>query len=225
MGLYGAGVISKVCFLTLFMALLTPVLNSNFTLVNSQEDTTEEVKKQLKYSYADNPDIDLSIEGTSADDDIRGTEKNDEIDGKDGNDKLEGFFGDDKLYGDDGNDSLKGGKGNDLLDGGDGNDTLKGGKGNDLLDGGDDDDNLKGYQGNDTLVGGDGNDRLEGGLGVDILEGGEGADFFICDSEDKIVDFEKLEGDFLAETCKINTEPTVTNNSTKIPNFTLRYLG
>lgn len=216
--------LTKLCFLLVFWSIVLPVLTLKIVPISGQEDTLEEIKKQLKYSYPDNPDIDLSIKGTSANDDIKGTEGNDEIYGKKGNDKLEGFFGDDKLYGDDGNDSMKGGKGNDLLDGGEGNDTLKGGKDNDLLDGGEGNDNLKGYQGNDTLIGGEGNDRLDGGQGIDILEGGEGADIFICDSEDKIVDFETVQGDSLAQTCEYK-EPTSLNNATSTPNFAQRYLG
>jgi Ca2+-binding RTX toxin-like protein len=206
MGLFRLKNKIKTSFFMAISAILLPIFTINYLPVYNQVDTVEEIKEQLKYSYPDNPDIDLSIKGTSADDNIKGSEGNDEIDGKKGNDKLESFIGDDKLYGDDGNDSLKGGKGNDLLDGGEGND------------------NIKGYQGNDTLIGGEGNDRLEGGLGVDILEGGEGADLFICDSDDKIVDFDTAQGDIMSEICGYKEE-TVSNNSTKVPNFTMKYLG
>jgi Ca2+-binding RTX toxin-like protein len=68
------------------------------------------------------PDADLTLNGTTGNDDLLG---------KGGNDKLLGFDGKDKLDGAGGNDELNGGRGNDQLTGGLGTDTLNGGKGAD----------------------------------------------------------------------------------------------
>lgn len=87
-----------------------------------------------------NPNLKITLEGTTLADSIMGSNLKD------------------NLLGLDGNDTLKGGKDND---------TVNGGSGADLLQGEAHDDRLIGGSGNDTLIGGSGNDTLTGGTGVD----------------------------------------------------------
>ncbi|MBE9178156.1 calcium-binding protein [Oculatella sp. LEGE 06141] len=72
-------------------------------------------------------------------------------------------------------------------------DTLQGTAGTDLI---------LGLGAKDVLAGGAGNDILVGGAGGDTLSGGAGADLFVfnrlSDKGDRIIDFNKQEGDKLA---------------------------
>lgn len=147
--------------------------------------------------------------GGEGNDSLYGDNGDDFLDGGIGDDDLQGLQGNDSILGEAGNDRLRGGSGNDTLDGGigndrfagyTGNDSLIGGAGNDLFEGGSGNDTLLGDDGNDRLRGGDGNDSLNGGNGADVLEGGNGADNFVFKSSyhdgiDKIIDFDRTEGD------------------------------
>ncbi len=91
------------------------------------------------------------------------------------------------------------------------NSELIGGAGNDLLRGNTGNDALWGGLGQDILIGGAGNDWLEGGQGSDLLSGGMGADFFSYQVndvsslwQDKIIDFNGLEGDRLGITAVLD---------------------
>ncbi len=89
-----------------------------------------------------NPNLRITLEGTTLADSISGSNRKD------------------NLLGLDGNDTLKGAKDNDTLNGGSGADFLQGEAHDDILIGG---------SGNDTLIGGSGNDSLTGGTGVDTF--------------------------------------------------------
>jgi Ca2+-binding RTX toxin-like protein len=124
---------------------------------------------------------------------IIGTDQNDALDvGTDERDHIRGLGGEDTI----------GGHGeNDLLQEDDDNDEIEG-------DGGDD--RIQGGRGNDIVRGGDNNDILQGGSGDDILSGDRGtfgvrsADRFDCgQGTDRIVDFNKVEGDMKAANCEI----------------------
>ena len=108
----------------------------------------------------------------------------------------EGNSLDNAIFGNDGRNYLLGGAGDDVLIANGDNDVLDGGVGNDRLNGG---------TGIDLLTGGNGDDLLFGGADDDILIGGAGADGFTffspTDGDDRLVDFNKAEGDFL----RINT--------------------
>ncbi|HEU5172563.1 MAG TPA: hypothetical protein VFT83_03460, partial [Nitrososphaeraceae archaeon] len=55
------------------------------------------------------------------------------------------------------------------------------------------------------------NDKLEGGEGIDEMEGGEGADSFICDSLDKVIDFDSKEGDTISGQCTFEDKSAPNN--------------
>ena len=76
-------------------------------------------------------------------------------------------------------------------------------EGDDEFEGGPGDDILYGDAGDDTLNGGKDNDKLVGGIGNDELEGGSGADLFICDEDDKVIDFNSVENDKSDGPCDI----------------------
>jgi len=173
------------------------------------------------------PQVHVTIQGTELPDKLKGGDGNDNLIGNDGNDILQGNEGDDKIEGEDGEDVLVGGTGDDEIkggdddddiDGGDGDDEIKGGKGDDEIKGGDDDDDidggdgddiLNGNEGNDKIDGGDGNDVLNGNEGDDVLKGGPGADKFVCDIEDKIIDYNSLENDRILGQCKYEDKGTI----------------
>ena len=104
--------------------------------------------------------------------------------------------------GGDGDDKINGGKGEDEIEGGDDDDEIEGGDGDDKIKGEDGDDTLNGNEGNDKLDGGDGNDVLDGDEGDDVLKGGPGADKFVCDIDDKIIDYNSLENDRIFGQCQ-----------------------
>ena len=147
------------------------------------------------------PDPDLVLEGSAADDILRGQDGADDLSGVagqdylsggSGNDALAGGEGDDSLWGDMGDDSLSGDDGNDSLAGCEGDDQVTGGAGADSVLGGTGDDSLSGDAGNDLVDGGEGNDLLSGGSGSDELEGGAGNDTLWGGAEagsDEDVDF------------------------------------
>ena len=110
---------------------------------------------------------------------------------------IEGTPNDDKIRGGDGNDEINGAAGNDIIYGKEGDDEFQGGTGDDILNGED---------GDDTLHGGKGDDKLVGGIGSDELEGGSGADLFVCDEDDKVMDFNSLENDRSDGPCEIIDE-------------------
>ena len=69
---------------------------------------------------------------------------------------------------------------------------------------------IHGRGGPDELRGGSGADSLNGGRGDDLILGGAGADSFrISKGEDRIVDFDPLEGDVLL--LPAGLEPTFTS--------------
>lgn len=107
---------------------------------------------------------------------IEGTPKNDKIRGGDGNDEINGADGNDNIYGKEGDDEIEGGKGDDILYGDGGDDSINGGKGN---------------------------DQLVGGIGKDKLEGGSGSDLFVCDEDDKVIDFNSVDKDRSDGSCEI----------------------
>lgn len=110
---------------------------------------------------------------------------------------IEGTPNTDKIRGGDGNDEINGADGNDIIYGKEGDDELEGGKGDDILYGDD---------GDDTINGGNGNDKLVGGLGTDELKGGSGADLFVCDEDDKVIDFNSVDNDRSDGSCEIIDE-------------------
>ena len=103
----------------------------------------------------------------------------------------EGNSIDNVIFGNDARNYLIGNAGDDVLIANGDNDVLDGGSGNDRLNGG---------TGTDLLTGGDGDDLLFGGADKDVLIGGAGADGFTFfspnDGNDRIVDFNRAEGDF-----------------------------
>ncbi|HEX6645810.1 MAG TPA: calcium-binding protein [Nitrososphaeraceae archaeon] len=117
---------------------------------------------------------------------------------------IEGTPNDDKIRGGDGNDEINGAAGNDIIYGKEGDDEFQGGTGDDILNGED---------GDDTLHGGKGDDKLVGGIGSDELEGGSGADLFVCDEDDKVIDFNSLENDRSDGPCEIIDEPLSSGNN------------
>ena len=110
---------------------------------------------------------------------------------------IEGTPNDDKIRGGDGNDEINGADGNDIIYGKEGDDEFQGGTGDDILNG---------EGGDDTLNGGKGDDKLVGGIGTDELEGGSGSDLFVCDQDDKVIDFNSLENDRSDGPCEIIDE-------------------
>ena len=117
---------------------------------------------------------------------------------------IEGTPNDDKIRGGDGNDEISGAAGNDIIYGKEGDDEFQGGTGDDILNGED---------GDDTLIGGKGDDKLVGGIGSDELEGGSGADLFVCDEDDKVIDFNSLENDRSDGPCEIIDEALSSGNN------------
>lgn len=117
---------------------------------------------------------------------------------------IEGTPNDDKIRGGDGNDEINGAAGNDIIYGKEGDDEFQGGTGDDILNGED---------GDDTLHGGKGDDKLVGGIGSDELEGGSGADLFVCDEDDKVIDFNTLENDRSDGPCEIIDEALSSGNN------------
>jgi Ca2+-binding RTX toxin-like protein len=77
------------------------------------------------------------------------------------------------------NDTINGGAGNDVITAAAGDDTISGGDGDDTINGGIGNDTLGGNAGADTINGGDGDDTINGGAGLDTLTGGAGADVFV----------------------------------------------
>ncbi|MCE0504958.1 Hint domain-containing protein [Roseivivax sp. GX 12232] len=145
----------------------------------------------------DDPNLPLSVGGTTFTSDPNTEDGRDYVEGNAGNDTI--FTGDDRDTIDGGgdddyidagidDDSVMGGQGNDEIYGGHGSDTLDGGQGDDTLDGSapaaleipddsdpqteNDRDLLQGFLGDDLLIGGDDDDTLEGGSGSDTLDGG-----------------------------------------------------
>jgi Ca2+-binding RTX toxin-like protein len=110
---------------------------------------------------------------------------------------IEGTPNTDKIRGGDGNDEINGADGNDIIYGKEGDDELEGGKGDDILYGDD---------GDDTINGGTGNDKLVGGFGTDELKGGSGTDLFVCDEDDKVIDFNSVDNDRSEGSCEIIDE-------------------
>lgn len=82
------------------------------------------------------------------------------------------------------------------------NDKIRGGNGNNFISGEEGDDILQGNEGDDELDGRDGDDELDGGDGDDELKGGKGADLFVCDEDDKIIDYNSLENDIIQGDCE-----------------------
>lgn len=117
---------------------------------------------------------------------LQGTADNDVLTGTAAANTMNGFDGNDSIKSLGGNDNVRGGAGNDIIDGGIGNDLLNGEAGNDLLWGG---------AGVDRLFGGAGNDLLDGGAGSDFLTGGAGGDVFVFGAGDRVVDFNRIQGD------------------------------
>ncbi len=107
---------------------------------------------------------------------------------------IEGTPNDDKIRGGDGDDEIDGKNGDDIIYGKNGDDKLDGGNGDDILYGDEDDDELDGGKGDDELIGGPGSDKLKGG---------SGADLFVCDGDDKVIDFDSSEQDRKDGACKI----------------------
>ena len=99
---------------------------------------------------------------------------------------IEGTPNDDKIRGGAGDDEITGEEGNDVVCGKEGDDEFEGGTRRGLL---------YGDAGDDTLNGGKDNDKLVGGIGNDELEGGSGAGRFICDEDNKVIDFDSVEDD------------------------------
>ena len=98
------------------------------------------------------------------------------------------------------------------------NSELIGGAGKDLLRGNTGNDALWGGRGQDILSGAQGNDWLQGGQGSDWLIGGTGKDFFSYQAndvsslwQDKIIDFNGLEGDRLGITAVLDGEDPFAN--------------
>lgn len=172
-------------------------------------------------------DIDalVRIWGEEDDDNSASTDSNDTLTGSDSGEIISGLYGDDiidagagddVLYGNQGNDKIIAGTGEDKLYGGKGNDSLYGNQGDDTLCGNIEDDFLYGGQGTDNVYGNQGADRLYGNKGVDVLyggkdndylDGGEGDDilygniggdcFYLSAGEDKVMDFNASEGDWI----------------------------
>ncbi len=82
------------------------------------------------------------------------------------------------------------------------NDKIRGGTGDDTISGEEGSDNLLGQEGNDEIDGGEGEDLVDGGAGKDELKGGKGADRFVCNTTDKIIDYNSLENDIIVGKCE-----------------------
>lgn len=117
---------------------------------------------------------------------LTGTDQNDSLTGTRDAELMQGLDGNDSILSLGGKDSVFGGDGNDIVDGGGGADSLNGGRGNDLL---------WGAKGNDRLTGGEGGDLLDGGAGNDQMTGGIGGDKFVFGAGDRVLDFDRTEGD------------------------------
>lgn len=139
-----------------------------------------------------------SLSGGAGQDFLRGGEGADTLSGGDAYDDMHGNTGDDVLFGGAGGDWVVGGQGADRLEGEDGDDIVYGNLGQDWCDGGPGNDAVRGGQDNDVLFGQAGDDWMSGDRGDDTLSGGAGADTFYSFAEaglDRIVDFNRLEGD------------------------------
>ena len=196
----------KISLITIILFLVTTIfaIQLNYSQEDGNSGNFEDIpdnSPQIK------PKVDVEIEGTANDDKIRGGTGDDKITGDGGYDTLEGGDGKDKIEGGEGDDKIKGGEGDDKLEGNQDNDRIEGGEGND---------SLKGGKGDDEIQGGIGNDKLEGGEGIDEMEGGEGADNFICDSLDKVIDFDSQEADTISGQCTFEDESAL-NNQENIP--------
>lgn len=101
---------------------------------------------------ATNPFEELTVTGTSANEDLVGHGQKDVLNGMGGTDFIMGHGGDDTINGGAGNDYIWGDFGDDTLNGDGGNDTINGGAGNDVLYGGDGVDYMTGAGGNDTYL-------------------------------------------------------------------------
>ena len=113
------------------------------------------------------------------------------------------------------NDKIRGGDGNDEINGAEGNDIIYGKGGDDEFEGGNGDDILYGDEGEDTLDGGKGDDKLVGGIDTDELKGGSGADLFICDEDDKVIDFNSVDNDRSDGPCEITDKGLSPSNKEK----------
>ena len=100
-------------FVMIYGLLLVSILS--FPNVFGQNKSNFTVNNEIPEPPVPKPKVDVSIDGTSAEDKIRGGDGDDEISGK---------KGDDILSGHEGNDELDGGSGDDRLDGGSGDDQL-----------------------------------------------------------------------------------------------------
>ncbi len=145
---------------------------------NNDEDDSSQVNE-----FPEKPLVHVSIEGTEI------------------NDKIRGGPGDDTISGEEGSDNLQGQEGNDEIGGGEGEDSVDGLEGEDELRGGEDDDDIRGGEDDDEIDGGEGEDSVDGGGGEDELKGGKGADRFVCDTTDKIIDYNSLENDIIVGKC------------------------
>lgn len=149
--------------------------------------------------------FDITLRGTTGDDNLIGTENADVIAGLGGDDTIEGAGGNDIVCGDDGSDTLVGDDGGDTLIGGPGNDSHDGGDGNDYVwydyspapvtadlaagvaSGGDGDDtlvsieNLSGSHFSDILSGDSESNAFYGEGGNDSISGGDGGDYVFFD--------------------------------------------
>ena len=99
------------------------------------------------------------------------------------------------------------------------NDKIRGGSGDDSISGEDGNDKLQGLEGDDEIDGGEGEDIIDGGQGGDELKGGKGADRFICDTTDKIIDYNSLEQDIINGQCEYEDKGLVPQQQQQpIPN-------
>lgn len=145
--------------------------------------------------------------GTAGQDTVTGADASDYLHAGEGDDLVFGGAAWDDLHGNQGDDTVVGGLGDDWVVGGQGRDVLYGEQGadivlgnigNDSLDGGLGNDTMRGGQDSDLLVGGQGDDWLSGDDGADTIIGGAGADtfnFFAEAGTDRVMDFNRAEGD------------------------------
>lgn len=116
----------------------------------------------------------------------QGTPDDDVLTGTNGSNTFFAGAGNDQVQARGGNDGIFGGDGNDIIDAGTGIDTVFGGAGNDLV---------WGAAGNDQIFGGAGDDVIDGGAGADRMTGDDGADVFVFGAGDRVLDFDRNEGD------------------------------
>ncbi len=97
-------------------------------------------------------DCEVTIDGTSDDDDLNGTDASEKIVGRGGSDRLRGNGGADCLRGGRGRDRVRGGAGNDTMNGGRGQDRVRGDEGEDLIRGGGASDRINSRDGEADVV-------------------------------------------------------------------------